>query len=106
MRKATDPNFREPALNADLSVIPEKPVHFVPVPEGEQALDDEVAVALRINLLEVEFLKEGSGGGGDEWHESIIQHPNHPALFKFQGVLKVELLIPVILFPPGRKLEF
>jgi hypothetical protein len=33
-------------------------LHFVPIPICEQALNDQIAIALRVKTLEVVFLKE------------------------------------------------
>jgi hypothetical protein len=47
-------------------------MHFVPIPVGEQAFDDQVTVAFRVKTVEVVFLKEWQGGFGKGLHETII----------------------------------
>jgi len=65
--------FRKPALDARPAVLSQKPAYFLPIAIGEQALNDQVAIALRVEAFEVVFLKEGPGGFGNGCHKMIIQ---------------------------------
>lgn len=55
------------------SVLLQQPAHLSTVPVGKNPFDPQFAIPLRVKLLEVEFLKEGTSALGYGLHEIIIQ---------------------------------
>jgi hypothetical protein len=60
----------------------QQPTYFRSVAVRQQALDYQIAITLRVKLLEVVLLKEWSGGLGNGRHATIIQ-PMPTALKKY-----------------------